>query len=108
MVKAKRTVTSLFIVVSVVSNVLNVGRFDSLESRKPSCCPTWFKILCLERRENDSAKASEFQSTEEACNLDECGQQHAWERWRICIYHLCMVYLKTPNVTNNIGEAFVQ
>lgn len=67
-----------------------------------------FKLLCLENRENNSAKAAEGLSVEEAFNLDKCGKQHAWERWRICIYHLCMVYLKTSNVTDTIGEAFFQ
>jgi len=67
-----------------------------------------FKLSCLENRENDSAEALEGLSIEEACNLDECGKQHAWERWQTYIYNLCMVYLKTSNVTDTIGEAFFQ
>jgi len=67
-----------------------------------------FKLSCHENRKNDSAEALEGLSIEEACSLDECGKQHAWERWRICIYNLCMVYLKTSSVTDTIGEAFIQ
>lgn len=67
-----------------------------------------FKLLCLENRENDSAEALDGLSIEEVCDLDECGKQHAWERWRICIYHLRMIYLKTSIVTDTTGEAFVQ
>lgn len=67
-----------------------------------------FKLLCLENRENDSAEALESLSIEEAYNLGKCGKQHAWETWRICIYHIRMVNLKTSSVTDTIGEAFTQ